>query len=179
MKRSVLLLTLLFSLIAVSSACAMQGEGYFGPDTAPFDIIPSLPSVTIPEVRKVVQPAPTTTGIVSTKKKSDLAPKHEKFSEKTEKVIRSYGLDPTEESDLLDLHHAAERARSKPERYSRYSDILMDNPLDYLAAFRMAQVAFDMANYSECEECLNTTLEICPDYAPAKRLMKVLEGKQY
>ena len=177
MKRSVLLLTLLFSLIAVSSACAMQGEGYFGPDTAPFDIIPSLPSVTIPEVRKVVQPSPTP--IVRTKKKSDLAPRHEKFSEKTEKVIRSYGLDPTEESDLLDLHHAAERARSKPERYSRYSDILMDNPLDYLAAFRMAQVAFDMANYSECEECLNTTLEICPDYAPAKRLMKVLEGKQY
>lgn len=177
MKRSFVLLALLFSLIAASSAYALQGEGYFGPDTAPFDIIPSLPSVTVPQVRKVVQPAPTP--VISTKKKSDLPARHEKFSDKTEKVIRSYELDPTEESDLIDLHHAAERARSKPERYSRYSDILMDNPLDYLAAYRMAQVAFEMANYSECEECLDTTLEICPDYAPAKRLMKVLEGKTY
>lgn len=177
MKRSLVLLALLFSLIAAGSAYAMQGEGYFGPDTAPFDVIPSLPSVTVPAVKKVVQPSPTPA--IRVKKETGLPARHEKFSDKTEKVIRSYELDPTEESDLLDLHHAAERARSKPEKYSRYSDILMDNPLDYLAAYRMAQVAFNMANYRDCEECLNTTLEICPDYAPAKRLMKVLEGKSY
>ena len=179
MKRSVVLLTLLFSLIAASSAYALQGEGYFGPDVPPFDIIPSLPSVTIPAAPQIKSPSPIDAAVIPTKKKSDLAPRHEKFSEDTGKVIRSYGLDPTEESELLDLHHAAERARSKAEKFSRYSDILADNPLDYLAAFRMAQVAFNMANYSECEECIGKTLEICPDYAPAKRLMKVLEGKQY
>ena len=175
MKRS--LLALLLSLIIASSAYALQGEGYFGPDTAPFDIIPSLPSVTVPAVKKVVQPSPTP--VVSTKQKAYLPAKHEKFSDKTEKVIKSYELDPDDESELIALHHEAERARSKPEKFERYSNILIDNPLDYLAAYRMAQVSFNMANYSECEECLNTTLEICPDYAPAKRLMKVLEGKSY
>ena len=49
--------------------------------------------------------------------------------------------------------------------------------MDYLAAYRKAQVNFEMGRNSNALTWINKALEIKPDYMPARGLKKKIEGR--
>ena len=167
-------------------AYGISGEGYFGPDTPPpSGIIPDLPSAVIPHSAKPKTQDTTPAPLPKTKSQQDdslkddrlkLSPKHEKYSEDLTKVIRSYGLKESVTSDLLDLHRAAERGVGNQAKIERYSAIVEAYSIDYFAAYKAAVAAYNMVDYDEAMYWITKCLDTCPDYMPARRLKKRIEG---
>ena len=184
-KLSVISLTMIFTMTCAGIAFGISGEGYFGPDNPPPDgIIPDLPSVTVlnytpPQTDPTPTPSaqlPEPSPKTATTDELKLSPKHEKYSEDPSKVIKSYGLSETKTSGLLDLHQAASRGIGKQEQLNRYSAIIEVCPIDYFAAYRAAMVAYGMVDYEEAMYWVTKALDICPDYMPARRFKKRIEG---
>ena len=181
MKHSAAL-TAVLTLALAGSAYGISGEGYFGPDT-PLPSGIDIPSVVIPNTVKKT-PSPIQKKQDERKqddfrKKQDelkLSPKHEKYSEDLTKVIRSYSLDEAKTSELLDLHHAASRGIGNQEKINRYSVIIEAYPIDYFAAYNAAVAAYAMVDYDEAMYWITKCLDTCPDYMPARRLKKKIDG---
>ena len=103
--------------------------------------------------------------------------KREQYSDNTEKVIRSYGLDQAATNYLIDRHKDAANAPGNREKSDRYEIIFNENPMDYLAAYRKAQVNFEMGRNSTAMKWVNKAIEIKPDYIPALRFKRKVEGR--
>ncbi len=143
----------------------------------PYSIITNLPSVIIPNYTPPSPtPTPTPTPTPLPEPKPTPKPQYERYSEDPDKVIHSYGLSTTAELDLIDLHHSAKRAKAKRERYDRYIMILSDYPKDYLAAYEAAVSAYDMTEYDKALHWVNKSLEIFPQYVPARQFKRKIEG---
>ena len=192
-KLSVFFLAVIFTMICAEDSFAVIGEGYFGKDYLPYSLIPDLPAAAnspapAPAQRSTKKTEPRRTRKPEPEPEPDLeesysennhtlSPKHEKYSENTDRVIRSYGLDDMTTANILDLHQAATRGIGKREKFERYTMILNDYPEDYLATYRASQIAFEMADYGLAMHWLRRCLEICPDYMPARNFRKRIEGK--
>ena len=164
------------------NAFAASGEGYFGGGDAPDLIQDAAPSAGVAgvyeddnddysdyenELQDVSIPDRT---------KKAVNDKREKYSEDTAKVINSYGLTSSKAKGLINRHNDAAKGMGKEEKFDRYKRIYNANKYDYLAAYRLAQVSFEMGHNAQAMSWLNTCLDIFPNYMPARQLKKKVEG---
>ena len=99
-----------------------------------------------------------------------------KYSEDTKKVIKSYRLSKKTTNALLNRHENSAAGVGNKEKAERYESTLKRFPMDYLAAYRLAQVNFEMGRNSQALKWVNRSLSIYPDYMPARRLKKQIQG---
>ena len=194
-KIIVLLLISLILSAFCSCSCAAQKEGYFGDEDLEVEDAAPAPE---PEIKDF--PAPIDNNIDNNGQEykppvfpyddvdqdeahsSDNEPSEyeplkkfrnlERYSEKTEKVLRSYGLDEATFDRMLDRHKDAENGVGNQEKFDRYEILFNEYPFDYLAAYRAAQANMAMGRKGQAETWLNKALNIHPNYIPAKQLLK-------
>ena len=103
--------------------------------------------------------------------------KPEQKSTDANKVIASYKLNATDNRILREKHKSAGNSSiGKREQSQRYSRIFTLYPYDYLAAYNVALLNFEMTRYSTALEWIDKSLAVYPDYIPAKRLKPKIEG---
>lgn len=195
----------LFLCIALfpASVYAASGEGYFGSDAAPDDVIPDTGSETDSYYEEGYEPinaAPAqpaqqvpvlppltgqtdkkqdegiSTGDLSNRTKQALGDKREKYSEDTAKVIKSYNLGASAKESLMTRHKDAEKGQGNREKVDRYEIIFRSHPDDYLAAYRLAQLNFAMGRNGQALGWVDKSLAVFPNYMPARRLRNQIEG---
>lgn len=90
------------------------------------------------------------------------------------KVIAAYGL-PTGDANMLRLAHInANKLSDKKQAIVKYSEMFASYPGDYLAAFRAADIAYEMKDVAEARHWIEKSLSINPDYEPAIKLNEKL-----
>lgn len=181
MKKYILVFTVCALLAGLAGyAFAAAGEGYFGTGDAPNLIPDAAPSAGVAGNYDDEEPEDTVDSrlnveIPNTTKKA-ITDKREKYSDNTTKVINSYGLKASQAKGLINRHNEAAQAKGKEDRFDRYKRIYNANKYDYLAAYRLAQVSFEMGHNAQAMGWINTCLEIFPNYMPARQLKKQVEG---
>ena len=104
--------------------------------------------------------------------------KPEQRSQDANTIIKSYKLNPTDDRILREKHKSAgNSAIGKREQAQRYARIFTLYPYDYFAAYRVAQLNFEMQRYSTAKEWINKSVAVYPDYVPAKKLYERLGEK--
>lgn len=200
-KFLVLILAVLIACAFSLGAYAASGQGYFGPGTGDSYEIdedydedddddddyyddedddgdePDAP-VIVPSPSPEPEPEPDIIEI-----KSDLSYwksknfKPETKSTEAKKVIQSYRLDGAVTRVLIDKHKSAAYTEvGKREQYDRYVIILNEYPFDYFAAYKAAEMNYDMRKYSTALKYIDKSLEIYPDYIPAIRLRRKIQA---
>ena len=91
-------------------------------------------------------------------------------------VIKGYGLSAKQKSSLINKHKDALQMRSKKEKSERYRSLFKQYKLDYLAAYCIALVEFEMGHGGESVKWCNKALSINSQYSPAKQLLKRAKG---
>ena len=105
--------------------------------------------------------------------------KPEQKSTDANKVIASYKLNATDNRILREKHKSAGNSSiGKREQSQRYSRIFTLYPYDYLAAYNVALLNFEMTRYSTALEWIDKSLAVYPDYIPAKRLKPKIDTKR-
>ncbi len=206
-KIIALLLAVVMTASFAVSAFAASNEGYFGSDPVEDDFVPDegeddyydaddyeddgyealpedepgqqdpvrLDDPSEYDENQVTPQQSTVTAPMKTAK--SVADKREKNSEDTKKVINSYGLKASAAKALINKHNEAAKGQGNREKDERYKRILKSNPNDYLAAYRLAQVNFEMGRKGQALNWVNRCLKIYPNYMPARRLRTKLGGK--
>ena len=182
MKKFMLLFICVMLFVVVGVAYADSGEGYFGDG----DVIDANPEPTGDSSKPFIPPMPDeeeleeeddveTIEPLKPAKETKWKKAPEKYSDDTTKVINSYGLG-NKAKNLINRHKEAAAGMGNKEKVSRYSAILKQFPMDYLAAYRAAEASFAMGRNSQALKWVNQSLAIYPDYMPARRLKKQIEG---
>ena len=174
-------LVFILSIIILASfsfrAFAASGQGYFGPDNGDDYQLEEEDEDYEDEYEDddnyvTVPPAPSENNYWE---KRNITP--EQRSVDAAKVIKSYQLDRNVARILLDKHRDAENTRiGKREQSQRYERIIRDYPYDYLAAYKAAELNYDMGRYSTALKLLEASLRIYPSYIPASRLRTKVQG---
>ena len=177
-----------FGIMLCGCAFGAQGEGYFGNDA-------NMPSIEedLPEVETIPEPVKNTP---STNNNQEYRPpvmpempeyeqeeektlpvnknvkNLEKYSEDTEKVLKSYGLDYNTYISLLNQHKDSAKGKGNREKSDRFQITYNEHPYDFLAAYRVAQANMEMNRKGQAEEWLKKALAINPKYVPAQQLLK-------
>ena len=177
-------LFVLLSVCVILLACegivyADSGEGYFGDDEV-IDANPDTPFLppmpTEDELEEEYENEDSEVATEKNTKASIWKKPPEKYSEDTAKVINSYGLSKKRAKNLINNHKDAAAGMGNKEKVKRYQNILRQFPMDYLAAYRAAEATFAMGRNSQALRWVNQSLAIYPDYMPARRLKKQIEG---
>ena len=94
----------------------------------------------------------------------------ENSSEVPSVVIAKYPVSQDMKNDLLYWHNEISVMISKDDAFDRYVWLFNENPIDYLAAYKAAQLAFEMARFGRSAQLAEQALEVNPKYRPAKKL---------
>ena len=182
MKFFVLLSVCVMLLASTSAVYAASGDGYFGDD----EVIDANPEPTTDSTKPFIPPMPDeeelmddedeTTTTISSTKKSDWKKPPEKYADDATKVIKSYGLNKAQTNTLISRHKDAVAGMGNREKVDRYSSILKKYPMDYFAAYKAAEANFAMGRNNQALQWVNRSLKIYPDYMPARRLKKQIQG---
>ena len=182
MKLFVLLSVCVMLLVSTSVVYAASGDGYFGDD----EIIDANPEPTTDSTKPFIPPMPDeeelmddedeTTTTISSTKKSEWKKPPEKYADDATKVIKSYGLNKAQTNTLISRHKDAVAGMGNREKVDRYSSILKKYPMDYFAAYKAAEASFAMGRNNQALQWINRSLKIYPDYMPARRLKKQIQG---
>ena len=101
----------------------------------------------------------------------------EQRSVNSAKVIESYQLDRNVARDLLNKHRDAEKTQvGKREQAQRYEIIFGEYPYDYFAAYKVAELHYDMGHYGTALKWVDISLKVYPNYYPASALRKKASG---
>lgn len=191
--------------VFVTGVYASSGEGFFGAGEAEDDIItpdsffgsdpdpdpiyfptpePDPTPTPAPYVDYTPEPTPkqtTVTPSLSTRRNTTSSyfsqgTKLENRSDDPSKVIKSYNRDNDTTRVMTDKHKSAGKAAGNEEKFDRYRIILSEYPFDYLAAYKAGEASYNMGRYSTAKTYLDKSLEINPNYSPAKSLLTKTKG---
>ena len=91
-------------------------------------------------------------------------------------VIKTYGLPAGEANFILRRHKEIAKMLSKKEKAEEYANLFAHYSGDYLAAYYAGLAEFESGHGSRAKEWLEKSLNINPQYLPAKMLMKQANG---
>ena len=174
-------LVFILSIIILASfsfrAFAASGEGYFGPDNGDDYQLEEEDEDYEDEYEDddnyvTVPPAPSENNYWE---KRNITP--EQRSVNSAKVIESYQLDRNVARVLLNKHRDAEKTQvGKREQAQRYEIIFGEYPYDYFAAYKVAELHYDMGHYGTALKWVDISLKVYPNYYPASALRKKASG---
>ena len=178
----VCLLSLVFATAVYAASDEDEDDGSFAGDGSETEAVttgsaaPFIPPLDIEEEDEEEADDEEGVPIAPSLKKATIWKKPpEKYSDDTTKVIKSYGL-ASGTNVLINKHKEAAAGQGNRQKAERYSKILKKYPMDYLAAYRAAEVIFAMGRNGQALKWVNKSLEIYPDYMPARRLKKQIQG---
>jgi len=87
-----------------------------------------------------------------------------------EEVIPTYGLEAKRAENLIKAHNSFWNSRNKRKNdvYQRFADLVKDNNIDYLAAYRAGLLAQELHKNDEAKTWFDKALSINPKYKPAQ-----------